>query len=135
MAIKQNPNDLDRIICTKSFEITLQPMGRRSRNILSPLHLILLDMLIIDPILRPPASQLLSIHFNTDRSLSLRNIFVNQLVSTGVNKHYFLVILMIMIENNKLETKLQKDKQDAKRKLCLKIKSDLFKLISLLNPP
>jgi len=92
-------------------------------------------MLIIDPILRPPASQLLSIHFNTDRSLSLRNIFVNQLVSTGVNKHYFLVILMIMIENNKLETKLQKDKQDAKRKLCLKIKSDLFKLISLLNPP
>ena len=61
--IKNNPNEIEKVISSDELEIDLQVGGRRSRKVLSFIHLLLSDMIVIDPLRRSAASQLIESYF------------------------------------------------------------------------
>jgi serine/threonine protein kinase len=63
LLIKNNPNEIEKIISSRDLEINLQPPGRRSKNVLSFLHLILSEMIVFNPSSRANASNLLKDNF------------------------------------------------------------------------
>lgn len=41
LRIRNNPNDIEKVVCSEELSVDLQSRGRRSKNILSFLHLVL----------------------------------------------------------------------------------------------
>jgi hypothetical protein len=56
------------------MKIDLQPSGRKSKNILSFLHLILSEMIVVDANYRREADYLLSAYFFIDPTFQMKDI-------------------------------------------------------------
>lgn len=64
MKITNNPNDIEKVISSPELTVELQASGRRSKNILSFLHLLLSEMIVIDPESRSSPAALLESSFS-----------------------------------------------------------------------
>ena len=64
LKIKNNPNDIEAVISSSDLNINLQASGRRSKNILSFLHLALSEMIVINAKERSSASNILDNYFS-----------------------------------------------------------------------
>jgi hypothetical protein len=56
------------------MRVDLQPSGKKSKNILSFLHLILSEMIVVDPDHRREPAYLLSVYFPHQRAIEMKNI-------------------------------------------------------------
>ena len=61
--IRRNPNDIDKVLSSGALIIDFSPQGRKSKNTLSFLHLILADMVVIDPSQRLSAGEIIGKYF------------------------------------------------------------------------
>jgi serine/threonine protein kinase len=80
LRIRNNPNDIEQAIASPRLEVDLQASGRRSKNILSFLHLILSEMVVVDPLGRSSASALLASFFAPeDETVTARYLLLGYL--------------------------------------------------------
>lgn len=59
LLIRNNPNEIQKVVSSGQLEVNLQISGRRSKNVLSFLHLVLAEMVVLNPDCRLSAPQLI----------------------------------------------------------------------------
>lgn len=128
---------MDKVISSKELEIDLQPPGRKSKNVLSFLHMILTEMVVINPEQRSPASKIIANHYPSDLTLDLSSIIrfclFGYLRARSIFSEYYLIPLCAYIDYYRLDSKIKEDSQSAKRKICFMVKKTIFQIIGFIR--